>query len=389
MKRGGAARRVVTAAAPAMPEAGAPEAPQAAGAADAAKPAAKRSAAGRSAKAASASAAGGTKARRSAGKKRTRTRKGASGKRRGRGRGRTGRSSGRPVRPGEAELLANGGPAREPYNENAYMAGYDLGLYEGGELLLEQATPIQRLLPEISLRDVIALGAEQIAHRCLPLLDVSEVYEEMEAAIRERRPCAVVRLGDGELLTLAQDAVHDMETIRREGGFLPYAGVHPPDLRARDELAAAIRQAHIVGVPLSRRKHFQPLLHPVLRAHRIPPESLRMTHSAVNYSLHQTGLLGRLLAGKRLLVVGNLAPALGHALNQRGYAVTGAVSPVNGVGDVERVLQEIRGFDFDLALVSAGIAAVMLCTRIAGELGRAALDFGHMADGIAKGKYAL
>ncbi|MFC4810924.1 GT-D fold domain-containing glycosyltransferase [Paenibacillus sp. GCM10023250] len=388
MNRVGAARRVRTAAVQGPPDAGAQDARPGAGAENAANPKAKRSPGGRSAKAASAPAASGSKARRSAGKKRTRKRRGAAGKRRGRGRVR--RPSGRfPVQPGEAGLPSANGPGRESYNENAYMAGYDRGLYEGGELLLEQSTPINRLLPEISLRDVISLGAAQIAHRCLPLLDVAEVYEEMEAAIRERRPCAVVRLGDGELLTLAQEIVHDAETIRREGGFLPYAGVRPPDLRARDELAAAIRQAHIVGVPLSRRKHFQPLLHPVLRGHQIPPESLRMTHSAVNYSLHETGLLGRLLAGKRLLVVGNWAPALGHVLHQRGYAVTGAISPVNGVGDVERVMQEIRGLDFDLALVSAGIAAVMLCTRIAGEMGRAALDFGHMADGIVKGKYAL
>ncbi|NBD26516.1 hypothetical protein GT019_21805 [Paenibacillus sp. T1] len=249
--------------------------------------------------------------------------------------------------------------------------------------------PIHQLLPEISLREIIALGAEQVRPHCHPLMDVHEVFMEMEAAVHERRPCAVVRLGDGELLTLAQEVVYDPATIQREGAFLPYAGVNPPDLRARDQLAQAVREAHIVGVPLSRRKHFQPLLHPVLRGHGIAPGDLRMTHSAVNYDLHQAGLLGRLLTGKQLLVIGNLAPALGHLLSARGFAVTGTISPVRGVDDIERVMQEVRGIDFNLALVSAGIAAVMICTRIAGELGRTALDFGHMADGIVRGKYAL
>ncbi|WP_258171448.1 hypothetical protein [Paenibacillus sp. R14(2021)] len=52
-------------------------------------------------------------------------------------------------------------------------------------------------------------------------------------------------------------------------------------------------------------------------------------------------------------------------------------------------MREVRQTDFDLALVSAGIAAVILCTRIAGELGKAVLDFGHMADGIVKGQYPI
>ncbi|QHW35239.1 hypothetical protein GZH47_23175 [Paenibacillus rhizovicinus] len=262
-------------------------------------------------------------------------------------------------------------------------------MYEGGELLLEQAMPVNMLLPEVTLREVIAMGAEHIRHLCQPLLDVHQVFAEMEAAIAEQRPCSVVRLGDGELLTLAQEGVYDAATIQREGGFLPYAGVRPPDLNARDQLAESVRQAHIVGVPLSRRKHFQPLLHPVLRSHHLAPAGMRLTTSAVNYSLHQAGLLNTLLSGKQLLIIGNVAPALAHVLSQRGFHVSGVISPVRGVDDVERVMNEIRGSEFNLALVSAGIAAVILCTRIARELGKTALDFGHMADGIVRGKYAL
>ncbi|MBP3962014.1 succinyl-CoA synthetase [Paenibacillus sp. DLE-14] len=275
------------------------------------------------------------------------------------------------------------------FHDNAFTAGYELGKYEGGELLLEQVLPMNLLLPEVRLQDVIALGAEHLRPRCLPLMDVHEVYAEMEQAIHERRPCAVVRLGDGELLTLAQDAVYDTATIQREGTFLPYAGVNPPDLLARDQLLHAIRHAHVVGVPLARRKHFHPLLHPVFRAHHLDPATLRMTNSTVNYGLSQTGLLGSLLAGKQLLVIGNAAPALAHMLSERGFIVSGLISPVRGVRDVERVILESRHVEFDLALVSAGIAAVMICTRIAHERGKTALDFGHMADAIVKGQVAL
>ncbi|RAP78624.1 succinyl-CoA synthetase [Paenibacillus montanisoli] len=255
--------------------------------------------------------------------------------------------------------------------------------------MLEQALPGNLLLPEVRLQDVIALGAEQLRTHCLPLLDVHEVYAEMEQAIHERRPCSVIRLGDGELLTLAQDTVYDAATVKREGTFLPYAGVVPPDLHARDLLAEAIRQAQIVGVPQSRRKHYHPLLHPAFRGNHLNLAAHRLTGSTVNYSLQQAGLLGRLLSGKQLLVIGNAAPSLAHVLTERGFIVSGLISPVRGVRDAERVIQESRGFEFDLAIVSAGIAAVIICSRIANERGRTALDFGHMADAIVKRQIEL
>ncbi|MBW7474516.1 succinyl-CoA synthetase [Paenibacillus oenotherae] len=280
-------------------------------------------------------------------------------------------------------------PQKQEHRETAFQAGYDLGHYEGGEQLLEHSVPHHLLLPEVSLREVIAAGIDVLSPRMLPLIGVHEVFAEMEQAIQAEQPCAVVRLGDGELLALSQEVVYDGPTVLHEGKFLPYAGVTPPDLMARDQLALAVQHAQIVGVPLSRRKHFQPLLHPVLRGHGIHPGSLRMTTSTINYGLYQEGLLLRLLAGRKLLLIGNAAPPLAVLLQERGYTVSGIISPVNGFPDIERVMSEVRDAVFDLALVSAGIPAVVICWRIAAERGKVALDFGHMADTIVKGQVVL
>ncbi|QYR23995.1 succinyl-CoA synthetase [Paenibacillus sp. sptzw28] len=254
---------------------------------------------------------------------------------------------------------------------------------------MEQLVPANVLLPEVTLQEVIAAGVERLRPMLYPLIDVQDVYAEMEQAIVSDRPCAVVRLGDGELLALSQGGVYDVETVKREGRFLPYAGVDPPDFAARDQLALAVRHAQIVGVPQSRRKHFQPLLHPVLRSHDIDAGSLRMTNSTINYGLYQAGLLTQLLTGRKLLVIGNAASELARVLTGRGYTVSGVISPVKGFPDIERVMAELRDSDFDLALVSAGIPAVILCWRIAAERGKVALDFGHMADMIVNGNYTL
>ncbi|WP_219838455.1 hypothetical protein [Paenibacillus sp. R14(2021)] len=99
-----------------------------------------------------------------ASKKGTRARKGGSIKRRGRNRG-----SNRFV---QQEQLTGFSAKKDGYHENAYTAGYELGKYEGSEMLLEQALPLHLLLPEVSLRDVIALGAEQLRALCRSLMDV-------------------------------------------------------------------------------------------------------------------------------------------------------------------------------------------------------------------------
>ncbi|GFN31006.1 hypothetical protein PCURB6_12660 [Paenibacillus curdlanolyticus] len=254
--------------------------------------------------------------------------------------------------------------------------------YEGGEQLLEQAVPHNVLLPEVSLRDVIALGVEQLLPHGIRLLEPAEVYAELEAAIHAGTPCSVVRLGDGELLTLSQDIVYPADRIASTAQFLPYAGVVPPDLAARDQLADAVRRATIVGVPLSRRKHFQPLLYPAFRGHGLDARSLRLTSSTINYSLFQEHWLKPLLQGKRLILIGNSTPALAEHLRAEGCTVTGVIAPVRGFADIERVIAEVRSCAFDLALVAAGIPAVVIACRIASELGKAALDFGHLADGI-------
>jgi hypothetical protein len=259
------------------------------------------------------------------------------------------------------------------------------GRYEGGELLLESAVPAGFTLGDLTLQDVIAAGVDVLRPRLLPLIDAAGVFHEFEAALAEGRPLSVVRLGDGELLALSHDKVYEAAVVRREAPFLAGAGMAVPDHAARDRLAAAVRQASIVGVPLSRRRHYGPLLGPALGANGIDIRSLRLTESTINYSLYQTGLLARLLQGRRVLVIGNAAPGMAARLAQAGFAVTGVIAPVRGFSDIDRVIGEAAAArdSYDLALVAAGIPAVVIAAQLAAEFGKAALDFGHLADQIA------
>lgn len=264
-----------------------------------------------------------------------------------------------------------------------FELGYRQGLSDGAEQLLETHLPQDRIIPDVTADEAMAAGVQALGSRALPLLGTESVWEAIETALREKRPFSFIRLGDGELLTLAQEVALPVAEVRAASPFLPYAGVVVPDFAARDATAEAIRAASLVGVPVSRKPHYQPLLFSVLRAHRIACADLRLTTSTMNYALHEHGFLQRLLAGRKLLVVGNVANELAHTLRGHGFQVTGAISPVRGFGDADRVVREAADRDFDLALVSAGVAAIPIVVRLAGLTGKVAIDFGHLADKIA------
>lgn len=266
---------------------------------------------------------------------------------------------------------------------------YKRGLYDGGDGIVNSILPDLDILPDISIRQIIEAGVEQLRPHIHKLLGASEVGEQLLHAMKTHSPLSVVRLGDGELLTLAQEVVMNEEQVRKEGHFLSYAGVHIPDLTARDQLVHAIRKATIVGIPILRMANFQPFAFTVFRAHGIDYRQLQLTSSTINYSLYLEGFLSRILVNRSVLIVGNTGPELSQVLSSMGIHVTGVVAPVNGIQDIPSVMNEISAHDYDIALVGAGIPAVIIVQQIASELGKVAIDFGHLADSFIKGEAVL
>jgi hypothetical protein len=265
----------------------------------------------------------------------------------------------------------------------SYELGYEEGLIAGGEQILSEHIPADVIIPDITAREAVAAGVQVLRKRGIPLLDPPAVYQELEDALRNKRPYAFIRLGDGELLTLAQEKVLTLEEIRRAGVFLPYAGISVPNLGARDEIASCIQVASLIGVPMSRHPHFQPLLFANLRAHGIDYHKLRFTTSTMNYALHELGLLMILLNGRKILVIGDVAIQLRNVLIEQGMEVTGVVTPVRGYDDVPRVVAEASKHDFDIALIAAGIPSIPIAVHLAGIKEKVTFDFGHLANRMA------
>ncbi|MNO20293.1 hypothetical protein D3C76_100430 [compost metagenome] len=283
-------------------------------------------------------------------------------------------------------------PGPEILNQNhsaAFEEGFRQGFFEGGEGKVSRFIPRYVILPELSVDDVISAGVSALSSSLYPLMSPAHVFEEIRYALDHRLPLSVVRLGDGELLTLAHEIIIPVEQARSWGKFLPYAGVQLPDHSARESLAQSIRCSDIVGIPESRHPSYQGLLFPVLQYYGLSYRNLKLTSSTINYALNEEALLRNLLAHRKILLIGNQAPELSVWLQNQGYEIVGVIAPVYGVGDVQRIMDQAVQPDFDIALVAAGIAAVVICSRIAREKGKVALDMGHLANMFVKGTATL
>jgi hypothetical protein len=268
------------------------------------------------------------------------------------------------------------------YNQG-HTDGHKQGLYAGGDAIVDTLLPFDAILPETSIKQIIEAGIAQLQPQFFNLQNAAQVTERIRTALDNRTPFSLVRIGDGEVLTMAQETVLSIDQVKEEGKFLSYAGVDVPNLPARDQLVEALKRANVVGIPKLRNFTYQPLAFETLRAHGIDYRNLSLTHSLVNYYIYKEGRLSGLLRGRRVLLVGNVADALSSVLSEHGITVSGIVTPVHGVKDIQRVMEEVSRYSFDIALVSSGISAVTISQRIATELGRVAIDFGHLADELA------
>lgn len=271
-------------------------------------------------------------------------------------------------------------------HSEGYNQGYKQGNYEGGEGIVDELMPHEVILPQFSVRDIIAEGLPLFTPHYVPLLLANQVRDTIVQALDHKAPLSIVRCGDGELLTLAQDLVLSTDEVKRQGSFLHYAGVAIPDLAARDALAISVRRASIVGVPKLRVPNYLPLMLPVFQAHGIDYTQLQLTFSTINYMLYSDGLLASILRGRRILIIGNTARDLAAVFTAQGLEVEEPIGEVHGVNDVPRIMAEAATRTYDIALVSAGIAAVIIAEKLASEHGKVALDFGHLSNSFIKGE---
>lgn len=265
-------------------------------------------------------------------------------------------------------------------SQNPLETAAAYGLFKGGDEILQHQ--LGNSLLNADLQDVIAAGLHRLRHRRKDLLPATVAAARIEEALLASKGFSLIRLGDGELLTLAQGTVLSVEEVQKAGPWLHYSGVTVPDLNARDQLGVAFLRSDLIGVPTSRFMTYGTLFLKIAAHHGWSIETMPLTSSVINYEIfQQTDLYQKILRRHRVLLMGRMAGELKAALEAQGVTTIVGHIPVNGMAAVEGALAESERFEFDAALVAAGIPACMICLRLR-DRGKVAIDFGHLADAL-------
>lgn len=261
---------------------------------------------------------------------------------------------------------------------------------------------------------------------------VDEIAPRILRALRDKRGFSVIRLGDAEILTLAQDTVFptrvnvpawgdlmaelchdpalgkgDNNEVVRWRDFMSMSGIHYPDLDARDLLLQAVKTADVVGIPVGNRpgrsrahlkilEGFQTVLLEIFKTLNLNYSNMQLADSALHYLLFSTGWLHKILFPgnypeicqkysfspgykPEVLLVGNRAKELADVMILHGVRICGVIKPVD-MGNVNETMTAISNYSFDIALIGAGVAAKILCSSTAARMNRVAIDAGHLFD---------
>ncbi|WP_342554806.1 GT-D fold domain-containing glycosyltransferase [Paenibacillus sp. FSL R7-0652] len=229
-------------------------------------------------------------------------------------------------------------------------------------------------------------------------LEMQEVLDQLETALREQRPFSLVRVGDGENIVMSQETVWPMEQVLQERwavkANLGQKGLRLPNLKMRDEVASSLKRATIVGV-LPRGDSMikapdylkRPLTDMIFAHYGISPALT--CHACVNRELVQVPRFWQMLAGKRVLLVTRELEELQAALIKEPYHLNLVSSiPFDNYDQMDETLEWIQAHkdDFDVALFSCGVNAVILAERTAALTGKVAIDFGKANNMILKGR---
>lgn len=208
-------------------------------------------------------------------------------------------------------------------------------------------------------------------------------------------PFYMVRLGDAELALMASGyrpfLLKDVDTCLR------FCGLSRRALHLRSELLISLQRAHLVGLH-QNWESVRRLTSVVLKlcGFRLPLPTGVEVH--LPYRLLADGTLFSFLADRRVLLIGHLAPLLSARLRERCFLESNRfLGPIDrmidagSVGtkdrnegawnDLDEIMQQARRHDYEIALVSCGAPAKLLCKRLFEE-GKTALDVGFVFDAL-------
>jgi hypothetical protein len=240
--------------------------------------------------------------------------------------------------------------------------------------------------------------------RLVPADHGPRLPEQIAAAKRRflecRDPFCLIRIGDSELGLLGAHFLPE-EIPRPISWYIGRGDLTKMTITCRKSFIAALKGAELVGV----QQNWKPITEGTAIILRMLGFELPMANAIevhLPYQMLVDGSLFRWLGGKRVLLIGMLAPKLSAvwhtAAFQKAYLAWGPVDKIQIAGairtrskaqggafqDYDEILRQVGQIKFDVALLSCGVTAKPLTWAIR-QRGRTALDVGFVFNALLGG----
>jgi hypothetical protein len=220
------------------------------------------------------------------------------------------------------------------------------------------------------------------------LLSELEVLRKIHRALREQKPFSLVRIGDGENIVLAQGKFLSNEELEQtywvRDSRTGRKGVDLPNLTLRDRMLKGIKAADVVGIcrqqndEVSAPTRFKrALTNRIFDYYNLQPREL--CYVFCNRKMVSYRYFWKIIHQYRTLLISKWADEYAKQITSK-YAdlppqIVGTIN-FGHYDQISTVLKKVGKYEFDLALISAGVNAVILAPAIAKRYNKVAIDFG-------------
>lgn len=231
------------------------------------------------------------------------------------------------------------------------------------------------------------------------MLDLNGLLERIAAALDNKQPLSIVRIGDGENLILAQNSVWTMERVLREEwakkANMGKKGVTLPNLTLRNEMVSVLREADIVGILPSGDQTIgadaylkRELTDQVFAYFNIQPRCV--CHAGINRKLAHYPGFWNILRKRKVLIITSKADELRNVLDKKPYDLHIVQAlPFSHYNDLKLVRNWLMANPdhFDVAIIACGVNAVILAHMVRELTGKVGIDFGKGRNILLKEKF--
>lgn len=205
----------------------------------------------------------------------------------------------------------------------------------------------------------------------------ADYLSSLVTTIKKKESYSWIRIGDGEIVFLEQEIIRPVQDILKSVGWSrnnTYCGATVPNLELRDRLIEAVKHSNMIGI----FQEDQPTLN-IFQKLNIAPTVICNAFDNV-YLPMNAYFVNNILLKNRLLLVGKDSTSYAKKFKEiLNVDVVGTVS-INGYEEVEKCMNEMAKYDYDVALVSAGVNAKIICYEMSTRFNRVYLDMGHAWD---------